>query len=176
MAATLNKKTSTRRSSQHSNSSVRSPVSGRWIRVDGPAYRDLRKLGYTDAQIKRGGIKKHSGGMKKHSGGMKKHSGGIKKHSRQNKVDYFEKGKYPHKYMAIMKDGKKVRFGHQDYEQFRDSVPVKMGGGQWSHVDHGDRKRRDNYRKRHGGVLNKEGKPAFKVKYSPSWFSYYYLW
>jgi len=92
------------------------------------------------------------------------------------RVDHFERGTYPHKYVAVMKDGKKVRFGHQDYEQFKDSVPKSMGGGVWSHKDHGDTKRRQNYRKRHAGVKTKSGKPAYRVKYSPSWFSYHYLW
>uniref|UniRef100_A0A6C0BP36 Uncharacterized protein n=1 Tax=viral metagenome TaxID=1070528 RepID=A0A6C0BP36_9ZZZZ len=92
------------------------------------------------------------------------------------RVDHFERGSYPHKYVAIMKDGKKVRFGHQEYEHYRDSVPRSLGGGQWSHRDHGDSARRKNYRSRHGGVKTKSGTPAYKVKYSPSWFSYHFLW
>lgn len=92
------------------------------------------------------------------------------------KVAKFEKGRGKYKYTAIMKDGKRVSFGHKDYQHFKDSVPKSMGGGLWSHKDHGDKKRRANYRKRHAGVLNKEGKPAYKIKYTPAWFSYYYLW
>jgi hypothetical protein len=92
------------------------------------------------------------------------------------KVEKFVKGKGRYKYTAIMKDGSKVSFGHKDYQQYKDSVPKSMGGGLWTGKNHNDKKRRDSYRKRHRGVLNKLGKPAYKVKYSPSWFSYYYLW
>jgi len=91
-------------------------------------------------------------------------------------VDHFERGSYPSKYVAILKDGKRVKFGHQDYEQYKDSVPKNMGGGKWSHKDHGDSTRRASYRRRHQGVQTKSGRPAYKVKYSPSWFSYNYLW
>jgi hypothetical protein len=83
-------------------------------------------------------------------------------------------GKY--KYTAIMKDGSKVNFGHKDYQQYRDSVPVSMGGGKWSSQDHNDENRRRSYRSRHEGVLTKSGEYAYKIKYSPSWFSYHYLW
>lgn len=91
-------------------------------------------------------------------------------------VDHFERGKYPHKYVAIMKDGSKVKFGHQDYEQYKDSVPVNLGGGLWSHKNHHDADRRKNYRTRHSGVRTKSGQSATVIKYSPSWFSYHYLW
>lgn len=92
------------------------------------------------------------------------------------RVDRFEVGSGRYKYTAVMKNGKRVNFGHRDYEHYRDSVPQSMGGGRWSHKDHGDAKRRQNYRKRHAGVKTKSGKPAYRVKYSPSWFSYHYLW
>lgn len=92
------------------------------------------------------------------------------------RVDRFVRGKYPHKYTAIMDDGTRVHFGHQDYEQYRDSVPPSMGGGKWSNRDHGDAGRRRNYRARHSGVKTKGGTPAYKKKYSPSWFSYHFLW
>jgi len=91
-------------------------------------------------------------------------------------VDKFVKGNHPHKYTAIMKDGKKVNFGHQDYEHYKDSVPKNLGGGIWSHKDHGDKSRRKKYQKRHSGIINKKGQSAYTVKYSPSWFSYNYLW
>lgn len=92
------------------------------------------------------------------------------------KVEKFIRGPGRFKYTAIMKDGKRVNFGHRDYQQFKDSVPKSMGGGLWSNKDHSDPKRRDNYRRRHAGVSTKNGIPAYKVKYSPSWFSYHYLW
>ena len=92
------------------------------------------------------------------------------------KVQKFIRGTYPYKYTAILKDGKKVHFGHQDYEHYKDTVPKKLGGGLWSNRDHLDTKRRTNYRKRHAAIKTKDGKYAYRVKYTPSWFSYHYLW
>ena len=80
------------------------------------------------------------------------------------------------KYIALLPDGKKVRFGHKDYEQYKDSVPKAMGGGKWSHKDHGDRDRRENFLSRAAGQKCANGKRCIDIKYSPAWFSYYYLW
>lgn len=88
----------------------------------------------------------------------------------------YTKGPYPYKYTAHLSNGKKVKFGHQDYGQYRDSVPKRLGGGKWTHKDHLDPKRRKNYRARHAGVKTKDGKSAYKQKYSASWFSYHKLW
>ena len=89
---------------------------------------------------------------------------------------YFERGSGRYKYTAILPNGKRVNFGHKDYEQYRDSVPRSLGGGLWSHKNHNDIDRRDNYRRRHKGVTTGSGTKAYTVKYSPSWFSYHYLW
>jgi hypothetical protein len=93
-----------------------------------------------------------------------------------NQVERFVKGPGVYKYTAILKNGKRVNFGNRNYQQYKDSVPKSKGGGLWSHKDHKDIKRLDSYHKRHSKVLNKDGKPAYKVKYTPAWFSYYYLW
>lgn len=69
-----------------------------------------------------------------------------------------------------IKTQKTVYFGAKGYQHYKDAI------GYYSNMDHGDKKRRDNYRSRHAGVKNKSGMPAYKIKYSPSWFSYYYLW
>jgi len=88
----------------------------------------------------------------------------------------FVKGHNKHKYTAILPNGKRVNFGHKDYQQYKDSVPKRLGGKLWSHKDHLNKERRQNYRLRHKKVETKNGGLAYKVKYSPSWFSYYYLW
>ena len=88
----------------------------------------------------------------------------------------FEKGPGKKKYTAILPNGKKVHFGHRDYQQYKDSVPKRLGGKQWSHKDHLDPERRKNYRKRHGGMACKDGTRCINKKYSPAWFSYYFLW
>jgi hypothetical protein len=89
----------------------------------------------------------------------------------------FEKSKVSSKkYTAIMPDGKRVNFGAKNYEHYKDSVPVRLGGGVWKHKNHLDKERRKNYRTRHGGVLLKDGRKAVNVKYTPAWFSYNFLW
>lgn len=87
------------------------------------------------------------------------------------------------KYTAVIpvREGKtttyrRVSFGHRDYQHYKDQVPRSMGGGRWTKKDHGDKKRRTNYRKRHAGIKCKDGAPCIKKRYTPAWFSYYYLW
>lgn len=94
-----------------------------------------------------------------------------------DEVDRFEVPKSgKKKYVAIMKNGRRVGFGHRDYEHYKDQVPRSMGGGKWSKLDHGDKDRRANYRARHGGVETASGKKAYRKKFSPAWFSWHYLW
>ena len=92
------------------------------------------------------------------------------------KVDHFELGPRYKKYTAVMKDGKRVHFGDRRYQHYKDQVPVNMGGGQWTKSNHLDKKRRKNYRTRHGALLCKDGTNCITHKYSPAWFSYYFLW
>ena len=82
----------------------------------------------------------------------------------------FYKAKYPKKYLAVMPSGKRVSFGHQGYQQYKDTVPKNLGGGKWSHKNHLDKERRRKYRKRHSA------QGYHKRLYSPAWFSYYFLW
>jgi hypothetical protein len=79
------------------------------------------------------------------------------------------------KYKAEVYDlsGKRVatsEFGDRRYQQFKDRI------GYYSDLDHNDKKRRDRYRKRHEAILTKDGIPAYKVEFSPAWYSYLYLW
>jgi len=81
----------------------------------------------------------------------------------------FKKGKFPYKYTAKvyfngkLEKHKTVHFGHQDYQQYKDSVPL----GLYKKFDHNDEERRDRYYKRH----NKD-----YPKYSKDWFSKKFLW
>ncbi len=59
---------------------------------------------------------------------------------------------------------RRVPFGAVGYEQFKDST----GKGLYTHVNHGDPKRRRNYRTRHHGEN--------KRKFSSGYFSWKYLW
>ena len=73
------------------------------------------------------------------------------------------------KYDAILYNNKTkkykiVSFGDLRYQHYKDVT----GLGIYIHLNHYDNKRRILYRKRHY-------KTHFK-KYSPSWFSWFYLW
>lgn len=77
------------------------------------------------------------------------------------------------KYRAILNDGtrsKYVDFGDTRYQHYEDKI------GLYSYLDHLDKKRRANYRARHSAILTKDGVPAYKVPYTPAFFSWYYLW
>lgn len=76
------------------------------------------------------------------------------------------------KYSVITPSGKKIHFGNINYQHYKDSTPLKL----YSHLDHNDKKRRDNYRKRHSKILLKDGSPAYLNKEQPSYYSYRFLW
>jgi len=61
----------------------------------------------------------------------------------------------------VLYKGKWVSFGHPSYEDY---------------TQHRDKKRRDRYRARHSKIKLKDGRLAYKVKGSPSYFSYWILW
>jgi hypothetical protein len=69
--------------------------------------------------------------------------------------------KYPKKYYALV-NGKKVYFGDSRYQQYEDKM------GYYSHLDHHDEKRRENYKKRHT-------KDRFNPE-SAGWFADNVLW
>lgn len=81
------------------------------------------------------------------------------------------------KYMAILPSGERIHFGSSSYQQFKDST----GLGLYSHLDHGDKKRRENYFSRHSaGIRNK--RDALKYEWNRSRrvtakiLSHRYLW
>ena len=88
------------------------------------------------------------------------------------------RGKKKYAVVIPQRGGSPLRrsFGHRDYQHYKDQVPKSMGGKKWSKRDHGDKKRRANYRKRHAGIVCKGGVPCVNKRYSPAWFSYYFLW
>ena len=94
----------------------------------------------------------------------------IIEHPRNFKLVGFERSKASgKKYDAILRNKKtrkerRVPFGAVGYEQYRNST----GKGLYTHVNHGDPKRRRNYRTRHHGEN--------KRKFSSGYFSWKYLW
>jgi hypothetical protein len=82
----------------------------------------------------------------------------------------FTKSTNPNKKYDIVVDGKKISFGAAGYQQYHDKI------GLYSNLDHKDVKRRQAYRNRHSKILLADGRPAYKVRYTPAWFSWNYLW
>jgi hypothetical protein len=64
---------------------------------------------------------------------------------------------------------------HNEYQHFKDSVPASTGGQKWKHKNHMDEARRQNYRARHGALKCANSMLCINMKYSPAWFSYYFL-
>lgn len=91
-------------------------------------------------------------------------------------IRFIKSPKKSKKYRAILPNGSKVDFGSSSFQHFKDSVPKSQGGGIWSHMDHNDKERRKNYRKRHSAIRLKDGSRAIDKIYSPAFFSYYLLW
>lgn len=81
-----------------------------------------------------------------------------KSHTKNKKYDAIIQRKTTGRYCRIP-------FGDSRYQQYKDST----GLGIYSHLDHGDQKRRKLYRARH------EQHAALDY-FSPSYFSYFYLW
>lgn len=76
-----------------------------------------------------------------------------------------------YKYSVITPAGKKVNFGDKWYQQFKDTAL-----GVFSHLDHNDPKRQEQYFKWHGKIMNKDSKLTFLDVESPSYYSWKYLW
>jgi len=85
------------------------------------------------------------------------------------------------KYMAIVRSAtgseRKVHFGAIDYEQYRDSTPLKL----YKSKNHMDGRRRMLYFSRHSGVRTKAAALRKEIKksggvYTPKILSHRYLW
>lgn len=72
---------------------------------------------------------------------------------------------------------RKIHFGASDYEQFKDSTPLKL----YAHKNHGTIKRRRNYFNRHSGTPHKGKaidleKKRSNRRYTAKILSHIYLW
>lgn len=63
-----------------------------------------------------------------------------------------------------------THFGAKNYQQFHDRI------GYYSSLDHHNANRRRLYKLRHKAILTANNRRAYTVKYSPSWYSWHYLW
>ena len=65
------------------------------------------------------------------------------------------------KRMYVIYDGKRINFGSQTGSTF---------------IDHNDSQIRSAWRKRHSKIKNKKGQFVYKLKSSPSFWSWHLLW
>lgn len=65
---------------------------------------------------------------------------------------------------------KRIGFGHKDYGHFKDKI------GAYKSLNHNDKKRRDNYRKRASGIKNKKGELTYLDKNTANYWAYNKLW
>lgn len=83
-------------------------------------------------------------------------------------------GKGVFKYSVYVKDKngnkKLIHYGNRNYQHFKDKI------GAYSHLDHGDPKRRKSYLARSGGIRNKEGKLTKDDKNSKNFWARKTLW
>ena len=90
-------------------------------------------------------------------------------------IKFFKSNRKNKKYLAVILFNGKLKmehFGDRRYEQFKDST----GLGLYSHLDHGDLKRRKNYFLRHSGVPTKKEAMLKEKPGTAKWLSHKYLW
>jgi hypothetical protein len=85
------------------------------------------------------------------------------KSSRKNK-------KYSVYVLSDNKKPKLIHFGDSRYQHYKDRI------GDYSYLDHNDKSRRANYRKRHEKILLNNGKLAYKDINQAAYWYYNYLW
>ena len=101
----------------------------------------------------------------------------------KEKILYFKKSNIKgKKYSAFVQDKttkatRKLDFGASDYEQYKDSTPLKL----YASKNHFTKRRRQNYFNRHSGTRNKKQAIAKEIKqshgyYTPKILSHVYLW
>jgi len=69
--------------------------------------------------------------------------------------------KTKNKRFYIIYNNKKINFGS------------KLGQ---TYIDHNDNIKKKNWRARHSKIINSEGKPFYKIKTSPEYWSWHLLW
>ena len=62
---------------------------------------------------------------------------------------------------SVVYNGKRIHFGALGYDDY---------------TTHHDDERRASYRRRHKGILLRDGRPAYTVKSQPSYWAYHLLW
>lgn len=101
-----------------------------------------------------------------------------KKHIMADAFSFKKSNRKYKKYMVETPSGKTVHFGDTRYKQFKDATGLNL----YTHLDHGDEKRRTNFLRRMKAIRNnnrnsKEGsQPLWEDKNSALYYSVNYLW
>lgn len=70
----------------------------------------------------------------------------------------------------VFVNNKAIDFGDKRYEQFYDKI------GFYHMLNHYNKIRRNNYRKRASKIKNSKGEYSYKIPNNANYFSYKYLW
>ena len=155
---------------------------GKAAAVDYKMLKDGCKKGSKAVKYAKKSRKKHGYGTRR----VPKHKGGKRTIKKRNnmleKIVKFKRGPSPKKYTAVIRNNKTknirhLHFGDKNYEQFKD----RTGMGLYSHKNHGDRRRQENYYNRHSGVKKRKHAIALEKRrgkglYTPKLLSHIYLW
>ena len=82
----------------------------------------------------------------------------------------YEKSTRKHKKLMVKVDGKKIHFGDNRLQHFKDKTGI------WKSLDHNDPKRRKNYLTRSAGIKDKNGNLTKDNPKSPNYHSRRILW
>lgn len=149
------------------------------------------KAAAVDLKLLEAGCKKNSKAVKLAKKSAKKYKSGRRKTPKykvggktemKEKIVKFERGPNHKKYTAFVRNNKtkkvrKINFGDNRYEQFKDRTPL----GLYTSKNHGDKKRQYNYYNRHSGIGNRKRAIKKEIRksksyYTPKILSHKYLW
>jgi hypothetical protein len=85
------------------------------------------------------------------------------------KYTYYKSSK-PDKKLMVIVDGKKIHFGSSAMQHYKDRTGI------WKSKDHGDSKRRENYKNRASGIKGKDGKLTYTDETKANYHAYHILW
>lgn len=84
----------------------------------------------------------------------------------------FKKSTRKDKKYMVYYNNKWIHFGDSNYQHYKDSTPLKL----YKYLDHKDIERRNLYKKRARGILDKKGNLTYLDKNSPNYWAYHFLW
>ena len=83
----------------------------------------------------------------------------------------YEKSTNKNKKLKVAVNNKTIHFGNINYQHFKDKTGLLPKS-----LNHGDKKRRDNYLKRSKAIKNKKGELTYLDPQSPNYHAVRILW